>query len=239
MAKKTLFNESWLQKEKYKPWLDSDSNNKISFRCKFCCSKISLSNMGKRALESHMQGVRHKQKTPVKSGCIFKTVRKTTSDANVNTSATTSKVVNMLTLTMKNSEIITAEIYWALKVVQSNLSLNSCNDLNSLFWKMFPDSDIARSYSMAKTKLSYAINFGIATYFRTLLLEKLVKSKFYTVCFDESLNEVVQKCQMDASLRFWDKTANEAVAQYYDSKFRSCVCPGLAQGISGSFERST
>ena len=63
------------------------------------------------------------------------------------------------------------------------------------------------------------INFGIATHFRTLLLEKLVKSKFYTVCFDESLNEVVQKCQMDFSLRFWDKTANEAVVQYFDSKF--------------------
>ena len=80
-----------------------------------------------------MQGIRHKQKTPVKSGCVFKTVRKITCDANVNTSATTSKVVNIPTLTMKNSEIITADIYWALKVVQSNLFLNSCNDLNSLF----------------------------------------------------------------------------------------------------------
>ena len=81
--------------------------------------KNYLSNMGKRALESHMQGVRQKQKTPVKSGCIFKTVRKTTSDANVNTSATTSKVVNIPTLTMKNSEIIMAEIYWALKLFKA------------------------------------------------------------------------------------------------------------------------
>ena len=106
---------------------------------------------------------------------------------------------------------------------------------------MFPDSDIARSYSMTKTKLSYVINFGIATHFRTLLLEKLVKSKFYTVCFDESLNEAVQKCHMDFSLRFWVKTANEAVVQdFFRFKCsRSCVCPGLAQGISGSSERST
>ena len=104
---------------------------------------------GKRVVESHMQGLRHKQKTPVKSGCIFNTARKTTSAANVNTSATISEVVNIPMLTMKNSEIITAEIYWELKVFQSNLSLNSCNDLNSLFWKMFPDSGIAHSYSMA------------------------------------------------------------------------------------------
>ena len=70
--------------------------------------------MGKRALESHMQAVSYKQKTPAKSGCIFKTVRKTTSDTNVNISAATSKVVNIPMLTMKNSEIIMAEIYWAL-----------------------------------------------------------------------------------------------------------------------------
>ena len=59
MAKKTLFNinfnESWLEEEKYRPWLES-----------------SLSNMGKRALESHMQRVRHKQKTPVKSDAFLK-----------------------------------------------------------------------------------------------------------------------------------------------------------------------
>ena len=108
--------------------------------------------MGKRALESYMQRVRHKQETPVKSGCIFKTVKKTTSAANVSTSATTSKIVNIPKLTMRNSEIITAETYWALKLVQSNLSLNSCNDLNSLFWKMFLDSDIAPSYSITETK---------------------------------------------------------------------------------------
>ena len=130
MAKKILFDKLWLEEEKYKPWLERGSNDKNSFRCKFCCSKISYSNMGKRAFENHMQGERHKQKTPVKSGCIFKAARKTTSDANVNTSARTSKVVNIPTLIM-------AEIYWAHKVVQSNLSLNSCNDLNSLFGKCF------------------------------------------------------------------------------------------------------
>ena len=26
MAKKTLFNESWLEEEKYKPWLERDKN---------------------------------------------------------------------------------------------------------------------------------------------------------------------------------------------------------------------
>ena len=38
---------------------------------------------------------------------------------------------------------------------------------------MFPDSDIGRSYSMAKTKLSYVINFSIATHFKRLVLEEI------------------------------------------------------------------
>ena len=84
---------------------------------------------------------------------------------------------------------------------------------------MFPNKDIACSYSMAKTKLSFMMNFGIATHFTTLQLERLVKSKVYTIHFDETLNEVVQKCQMDSSLRFWDKTASEAAMQYFDPKF--------------------
>ena len=171
----------------------------------------------------------------IKTQNTFLKLGKTISDANFNTSVTTSKVVNISTLTMKNSEIITVKIYWAVKVVQRNLSLNSCSDLNSLFWKMFPDSDIARSCSMAKTKISYVIDFGIATHFRTLLLEKLVKSKFYTVCFDESLNEVVPKCQMDFSLRFWDKTANESVAQYFDSK---CLSRASARDLLKEFQQT-
>ena len=80
MVKKPyVMNHGWRKKSITLGWRDSndkndsnDNNDKNSFRCKFRCSKIFLSNMGKRDLESHMQGVRHKQKTPVKSGCIFK-----------------------------------------------------------------------------------------------------------------------------------------------------------------------
>ena len=100
---------------------------------------------------------------------------------------------------------------------------------------MFPNKDIACSYSMAKTKLSFMMNFGIATHFTTLQLERLVKSKVYTIHFDETLNEVVQKCQMDSSLRFWDKTASEAVMQYFDPKF---LGHASAQDLLDEFQRA-
>ena len=40
-----------------------------------------------------------------------------------------------------------AEIRWVLKVVDSNISLRSCLDLNDLFQVMLPDSTIAKTSS--------------------------------------------------------------------------------------------
>ena len=73
-------------------------------------------------------------------------------------------------------------------------------------------------------KLSYMIQFGIATRLRMLFLEKLLfKSKFYTVCFDESLNEVVQKCQMDFSLNFDSKFLGHASSQDLLEEFQQAL----------------
>ena len=102
-----------------------------------------------------MQAVRHKQKTAVKTGWVFKAVKKyyiwcQCQHINNNIQSCKHSYAN-------NEELITAEICWAAKVVQSNLSINSCSDLSSLFLEMFPDSDIAGSYSMTKTKLCYQL----------------------------------------------------------------------------------
>ena len=84
----------------------------------------------------------------------------------------------MITLTLRNSEIITAEMYWAFKCIYNNLSLSSCGDMKSLFTNMFPDSNVANSFSMLKDKLSYVINFGIAPYIRDMLIENVKQSTF-------------------------------------------------------------
>ena len=43
---------------------------------------------------------------------------------------------------------------------------------------LFPDSDIAQSFKMSKTKVSYMIVYGIAEYFHRSLLSQLKKSPF-------------------------------------------------------------
>ena len=65
------------------------------------------------------------------------------------------------------------------------------------FSHMFNDSEIAKSFSVGKIKCGYMINFGVAPYFKKMLLEKLKLTLFFVVCYDESMNRIFQEEQMD------------------------------------------
>ena len=42
---KCIFNENWLQKDRYKHWLRRDSNNHKA-RCRLCSKSFDIGNMG-------------------------------------------------------------------------------------------------------------------------------------------------------------------------------------------------
>ena len=63
------------------------------------------------------------------------------------------------------------------------------------------------------------IAFGLAPYFKKLLVKDIKLSPFYLLSFDESLNNKLQEEQMDISIRFWNDIAGEVVTRYFDSRF--------------------
>ena len=63
------------------------------------------------------------------------------------------------------SDVLRAEILWAMKCVDSHYSYNSCSSINRLFLAMFPDSTIAKSFGCSERKASYLCTFGLAPYF--------------------------------------------------------------------------
>ena len=69
--------------------------------------------------------------------------------------------------------ILTAEIYWALTVVDNHYSFKSLEDTSTLFTKMFPDNPIASKFTCGEKKCSYFTTFGIAPYVQELLALKL------------------------------------------------------------------
>ena len=66
---------------------------------------------------------------------------------------------------------------------------------------MFPDSEIAKSYSQGETKVKYVIQFGIAPYIKQLILDD-IKGKPFFFLFDENTTQQVTK-QFDTYLHNW------------------------------------
>ena len=121
-----------------------------------------------------------------------------------------------------NDNSLIAEIIWYLKVVNAHWSYNSSlcyTYIAKLFQCMFPDSEIASQFSMGQTKSRYVILYVLAPHFKSRLREAINSSIYYSLSFDESLNYVEQKCQMDVNVRFLNECRNIVETRYYNSKF--------------------
>ncbi|KAJ8048466.1 hypothetical protein HOLleu_00792 [Holothuria leucospilota] len=106
-------------------------------------------------------------------------------------------------------------------MVSSNYSFHSQGECVSIFRRMFPDSEIAKSMTFGETKSMYMACFGLAPYF-SKLLEKKAKEQPFVLLFDESLNRELQKEQLDIHLRVWDD--NKVSTRYYTSDFLGHAC---------------
>lgn len=123
---------------------------------------------------------------------------------------------------MKDREATTrAEIIWCLQTVWCHYSSRSSASCVSLFSYMFPDSQIASDMALQRTKIYYNLVYGIAPYFREELISQVKNCEVFVVLFDESLNKIVQRGQMDLSIRFMysNNGKSNVVTRYFDSAF--------------------
>ena len=60
-----------------------------------------------------------------------------------------------------SEEVLLAEVLGVIEVITSHYSFSSCQVVSCLFSKMFPDSQIAQSFSCGATKCAYLACFGI------------------------------------------------------------------------------
>lgn len=98
-------------------------------------------------------------------------------------------------------EVTKAVCLWAMKAVVSYFSYNSAGDLKQLWMSMFPDSSIAKNLSTGSTKIAYVVTHGLAPYFEQSLIRQIQTCSEFVICFDEALNQIVQREQMDLVVR--------------------------------------
>ena len=84
---------------------------------------------------------------------------------------------------------------------------------------MFPDSTIARKFTLSPAKVAHTIVHGLAPYFADNLLQSLQECMFFIACFDEALIKIAQRGQTDIVIRFWDNGSNMVVTRYLTSVF--------------------
>ena len=197
----TSFSDLWLSDSRSSNWLRKVEGNESSAKCSYC-KIVDILNMGESGLTSHMKGKKHKERAPSSSTLDFhfqKSSDPVPTAAPKGTSLTLDK-------TLINSSVLQAEVRWALKFVMSRYSKSSCNNVTELFKIMIPYSDIAKSFTCAKTKCRYMIVYGLAPYFQSCLLDDLKDSAYHVISYVECFNSVLHFGQMDFAIRFWSSS---------------------------------
>ena len=176
-------------------WLDETINPQFSSRVKplkypsgvLCCScqrLFALINMGKRALESHMNSDKHKRNVSAKVPSISSYFKKPTApsktsvpnsadtDTDTQASCATATKTNRIPVASQmptpyvcKDDVLKAEILWALKVIESHFPYNLSRNIVDLLKMMLPDSKIVEKLCLGLTKLAYLITHGLVPFF--------------------------------------------------------------------------
>ena len=75
-----------------------------------------------------------------------------------------------LLLTNRKDDTTKAEIIWAAKTANDNYSFRSSDGVGDTFRAMFSNPGRLETFSMSRTKLSYAIGHGIGPVFKEELI---------------------------------------------------------------------
>lgn len=219
---KTHFNPSWLltidsNGQRLSEWC-REGKDVFHGYCRLCNNDIKSDNAGKSQLLQHAKKEKHKHASKLmrdnSQTKLFVTVASTSNENNSSSSTSSDKTLTSINY---NDAFLTAQIYWLAKVSLSNYSLRSVDHIGDTFRAMFPDSKIAKEFSLSRTSASYMISNGLKPYFKGVLCADIKSSQLpFSIHFDETTTTQVKK-QMDLTVRYWSPTHNEVWVAYYTS----------------------
>ena len=236
MPGKCTFQGKWTLMPEFENWLKPGKTKDMAL-CSICMKEFSISNSGVAQVKCHASGKMHAtsaKQISKQTNLISQFCKPTTSAdiliPNVETTSTNIPSCTMSTVAPKiqqplilphetlRDNITRAEIMYAFKLVASHSSMNFSNKSGELFAAMFPDSEIAKGFKMSNDKAAYIINHGLGPYYERNINDIMCNSEFLVAQFDESLNKVSQRGQMDLHVRYIDDD-NLVQTKYVTSTF--------------------
>ena len=107
--------------------------------------------------------------------------------------------------------ITKAELTWAMRSVSLHFSNSTSDNIKLVLNAMFPGK-IPANFTMSSSKLSYLISDGTGTYFNSLMVKDITKSRTpYSIHFDKTTNNQGHK-QLDIKIRYWSNNQNKIVS---------------------------
>ena len=83
-------------------------------------------------------------------------------------------------------KVTEAEIIWVLKMVESNLSYNSSEDLVEVLQRMAPDSMVLKDMQLKRSKSMYVLCYGLYPYYLNQLVKRIKQSPTFTLGTDSA-----------------------------------------------------
>ena len=206
----------WLTNNEFSSWSQKIEGNVHCAKCRVCSKTISVFGQGIKALKSHAKKVKHREYLLKPGGSTISFPSSIKTSQPVETSALKQTYI----VDVNANQLATkAEIMWSINLFLSNYSFNSVSNRSDIFCKMFSNSKIAENFSCGKTKCSYVVCVGLASYFKELLTKSLKDVEQIVALFDASFNKTSKLGQMDMHVWYWDNNHNYITIRYYHSEF--------------------
>lgn len=173
-------------------WLKRSAKGEGFAFCAVCNVHISVSHGGKNDVTKHFKTVSH--------------------SANAQAAKTTPKVTSMLS--SGPDKVTTAETMFAYFIAEHNLPMSVADHFTVLVKKMFPDSQIAQSFSSMRTKTTHIINRALAPTMNDRITS-LCKTEKFSLMVDESNDHRDDKC-VTILVRVLDRTVKRISTRFVD-----------------------
>ena len=144
-------------------WLSAARNEPSKALCRVCDKVFSVKNGGIRDVIKHEETTKHKNNIEAaKSQRRFAVAPATAAAEGTGSGSGSGSQMKLAAAPSpmqvhlsKIEQVTVAEIHQALHIVDTNQAFRSCSGDADRFQKMFPDSQIAKSYSQSYSKVQY------------------------------------------------------------------------------------
>ena len=160
----------------------------MSGRLSAACAikKLKLCTMGHMALELHINSAKHlacsaatRRQAPISQFCVANSML--TSTVTSAASSTEPTQPGNIRALCGSKPALKAEVTWTLKMILDHHSYTSNKNISELFKVMFPNSEIAATFTCGSNKTAYITKFGLAPFITKQLTEQVNKASGFVL----------------------------------------------------------